>query len=340
MSLKQLWLAWDTFWFASRSPIPLAIFRTLIGLMVLVFCFYTQESAPIFFGDEAIVAPQTSADWFGAPMLALFSSRYITWIYPMLWLCGICLTVGLLSRVSAFATYLLLLSLQSLDCFVFYNIIELLLLMCFYLALSRCGAALSVDRLIDVWLPNQPQFGPAGPGSIIGQRLIQVQVALLYWSAFSSKLHGNTWMDGTALCYITQSNVFQQFIYPWSIVLSQLWVSQALTWGTLAIEAALFSLIWIKELRYPVLLLGVIFHASMEATLSIPLLQAIMLSTYITFIEPEDLSKWMNALRVRIRRSVGSPPVFRYNGSSLLSCRVAETIRRLDVFQLISLQTR
>lgn len=338
MTLERLWLAWNSFWFTNQSPVPLALFRILMGLLVLAFCWGTKDNAATFFGQKAIVSPDTSTDWFGAPMLSVFSGDDVQLIYSLLWISGTCLTLGLFSRISAFVVYLLLLSLQSLDCFVFYNIIELLLLMCFYLALSRCGAALSLDRLISVWLPGKAHFGPARPGSIVGQRVIQIQVALLYWSAFASKLNGGCWVDGTALCYITQSNVFQQFIYPWDIVASQTWLLKSLTWGTVVVEAMLFSLIWVKEFRYPVLMLGLVFHAGMEATLSIPLLQLIMVCSYVTFIEPDDLSRWMNALRHWIRSIAGPPRVFRYNGSRLFSCRVAETIRRVDVFQLIYLQ--
>ncbi len=339
MSLKQLWQAWDKFWFVDESPIPVALFRIILGLMVLQFCWGISADVVPFFGQHAMVSPETSATWFGPPkfnLFAYFPSVHISTFYWLLVASATCLAIGLFSRISAFAAYVLLLSFQSQNNLAIYNILELLFLMAFCLTFSRAGAALSVDRLLGIWLPGKPEFGPAKPGSIIGQRMIQLQLILIYWGAFSSKLQGTTWMDGTAIYYATHSMMFQQLQFANLHLFDQVWLCQILSWSTLVLEFMLITLIWVKELRYPLLLVGLCFHTGMELSLSIPLLQPIMVSGYITFVDPADLTAAMNSVKRSFFRLFNAPLAVSFDSRNDLSARTAETIRRLDILGTIT----
>jgi hypothetical protein len=340
MSLKQLWQVWSRFWFADGSPIPVALFRIIVGFLVLQFCWGISADVIPFFGPNAMVSAETSATWFGPAKFNLFScfpAISISTFYWLLVAAALFLTVGLFSKVSAFAVYLLLLSFQSQNNLAIYNILELLFLMALCLAFSRGGDALSFDRLLRIWRRTNPEFGPAEPGSIVGQRLIQLQLILIYWGAFSSKLQGTTWMDGTAIYYATHSMMFQQLQFAHLHLFDRLWLCQILSWSTLVLEFMLITLIWIRECRYPVLMLGLCFHTGMELSLSIPLLQPIMVSGYITFIAPADLTRAINLFKRFASRLFGSPAIILFDEQSDLSRRVAETIRRLDVFGNIRL---
>jgi uncharacterized membrane protein YphA (DoxX/SURF4 family) len=337
MTLQQLWTAWNDFWFAYGSPIPIALFRICIGLLVITFYWWISPEAVTFFGQHAITRPATVAAWSLSPTFDVLSyfPRDDVWLSGMLVLlvvCGICLTAGIFSRFSAFLIYLILLSLDSRNHFVLNSGIGILCYLCLFLVFSKCGEALSLKRLVAVWQRN-PEFGPAKDVSVFAQRLVQVQLCLVYWAASCWKLNGHTWLDGTAIFYTTQLLQFQRFGLPY--VFDHLWTSRLLTWATLFFEAGFPILVWIKEFRYPLLVIGVIFHLGMDWVLVIPLFQEVMIACYICFVEAADLSKAMTAVRQFASGLVSAPLKVSYDGANNLSCRLAEMVRRLDILGLL-----
>jgi hypothetical protein len=341
MSLKYLWSAWNGFWFGTGSPVPVALFRIAMGALVLAFSILFFPEAGTFFGQHAIVQPGTTDRWMHAPEFCLlaFLPADDCWVYGVLILLavsGTCLMLGIFSRLNAFICFLLILSLHSRNHFVLHTGDKIMCEMLLYLVFSRCGEALSIKRLARIWRVKDAEFGPASDGSLFGQRLVQVQLAIVYWGAFTSKLHGKTWMDGTAVYFAAHLEQFQRF--PVSFLLDQLWASRLFTWGTLLLEFALCFLVWVKELRYPLLFAGVVFHAGLDWVMVIPLFQPIMLSCYLCFVDADDLGRFMDLIRRLASRTFGKPlPAF-YDGQVGLSVRLAETVRRLDIFRLVCLE--
>lgn len=340
MTLRQLWSGWNSFWFGVGSPIPLALFRIALGVLVVAFSVWIFPEADIFFGQHSIVRPETSASLGVSARFSLLS--YLPgddiWIRLMLILlavCGVCLVLGVFSRLSALIAYLIILSLDARNHFVLHTGHKILYIMLLYLTLSRCGDALSVKRLARIWSPTNPEFGAARDGSIFAQRLIQVQLAIVYWSAFSAKLHGKSWMDGSAIYYATHVNQFQRFPVPY--LFDHLWTCRLLTWGTLALEFSLCALIWVKELRYPLLAAGTIFHLGLDWALVLPLFEYVMLAGYICFIDAADLSKLMGSIRRLAGKIIEKPLPSAYDDTCGVARRLAETVRRLDVFGWVQL---
>ena len=79
------------------------------------------------------------------------------------------------------------------------------------------------------------------------------------------------------------------------------------SWAALVLEFSLGVLIWVKELRYIVLMLGLLFHLSLEYSLNIPLFQWDILSAYILFIDPADITRAWDWLRTRRVASPSHP---------------------------------
>lgn len=128
--------------------------------------------------------------------------------------------------------------------------------------------------------------------------MIQIELALVYFTSFWWKSMGAPWVDGTALYYVVHLQEVQRFPIPH-------WIQQPVilklgSWFALALEFSLGVLIWIKELRYPLLLLGLLFHLSLEYALNIPMFQWDILSAYILFIDPADLERAWNWARSRL----------------------------------------
>lgn len=308
MTLRALWSAWNGFWFATGSPLPVAVFRIAIGILTLVFYWWISPEASTFFGSHAIVKPATVERWMTSPELDVLSflPHDDFWLYAalnLLLLSGICLILGIFPRINALIVYLVMLSLDSRNHFVLNTGIKIMIVMTLLLVFSRCGEALS---LTNRW--RKKKAGPGYPdGSLFVQRLMQVQLALVYWSAGSCKLHGPAWIDGSAVYYAVHLTQFQRFTAP--LLFDQLWVCQLLSWSTIAFELSFPFLIWIKEFRYPLLIFGVLFHLGLDFAMVIPLFQLVMLSCYILFIDAADLQKVLNLVRRNRTESDDKKPV-------------------------------
>lgn len=165
---------------------------------------------------------------------------------------------------------------------------------------APAGSALSVDRLIRLRLGKEE--GEVAPSAPWAQRMIQFELSLLYFMSFWWKSMGEPWVSGTALYYVLHLEDIRRFPLP-------AWAGQPIvlklgSWITLALEFALGTLVWIKEFRYPLLAMGVLFHLTLEYALNVPMFQWDVLSAYILFVEPEDLE--------RVLRRIGllsKPPV-------------------------------
>jgi hypothetical protein len=59
--------------------------------------------------------------------------------------------------------------------------------------------------------------------------------------------------------------------------------------------------VWIHEFRYYLLAAGVLFHLLIEYSLNIPMFEWDVLSAYVLFIEPEDLTRAWKRVPVTIK---------------------------------------
>ena len=177
---------------------------------------------------------------------------------------------------------------------------------------SHAGAALSVDRW---WrIRRGKETGPPEPRPPWAMRLIQLQLAFLYFYAFAWKMMGSLWLNGTALYYTSRLPEFFRFQLPY--VFEHLWTIKLWTWGTLVLEFSLGVLVWVRELRYWVLLGGVLLHAGIDYTMNIPLFGFTMITAYVTLVEPAHLErllgwgkeKW-DAWRGRNRKKAAEVPI-------------------------------
>jgi len=200
----------------------------------------------------------------------------------------------------------------------------------FFLMFAPAGGALSVDRLRRIWAgqegPEVPVYSPWA------QRMIQVQMSIGYLSTFGVKMIGKTWRNGTAIYYVLRLNNFRRFPVPFA---NRFIVTKLMTWGTLVIEFSAGFLVWFRALRYTVLLAAFLLHMSIEYSMNLPIFEWIMVSTYVTFIYPEDLSKAWAWISERFGPRLGTMATVVYDGASTSSLRTVNTLRALDVFHRV-----
>lgn len=320
MSLRSLARAWNEFFFAPRSPLPVCLFRILFGLLALADFILLRPDWLAWFGTHGLLTMDTMHKLEPGTRIDLFTLLPSdAWVQAFFWFAitaAVCVAAGFLTRISTVALFLCLVSINERALYAMNAGDSLLRVTGFWLIFAPAGAALSLDRLLRL---RRGKEGPEIlPRPAWAQRMIQIQVSLLYLATFWQKTQGATWMDGTALFYVYHLNQFQRFPMPG--IFQDLTFIKLETWLTLALEFALGVLIWFKELRYPLLAAGVALHLSLEYSMNIPLFQWIILATYVTFIEPKDLVRAWDWIVGHISARLGTP-VVAYEGAAPVRVR-------------------
>lgn len=201
----------------------------------------------------------------------------------------------------------------------------------FLLCFAQAGDALSVDNLLASLKQDWRKVGfEPRLSAPWGQRMIQVQMALAYCSTFFGKISGEQWINGTAVYIASRLGDFSKFQVPF--VFDNIATLKLLNYFALAAEGSLWTLIWFKETRYWVLLLGVLLHLGIDWSMVIPVFEYLFIAAYILFVEPDDLRKVMDAIKSRLSNIYGAPALLAYDGRCLDCVCVAGTMHRLDIF--------
>lgn len=305
MTLARMREAWERFFFEPQSPIPMGVFRILYGTCVTMTLLLLHSEWLDWFGVHSWVTLSTMARVEPGVRLNLFTvmPQNDAWISAFFWIFlgfAVLLTIGLWTRLSSIVVFVCLASIQQRNLYILHGGDVFLRVTGFFLMFAPAGAAFSIDRLIRVRRKLEGvEIEPRAPWA---QRMIQFELALLYFASFLWKIKGAPWLDGTALFYVFQIHSIQRFPLPgWT---QQLWILKLLTWYTLVLEFSLGVLIWFRPFRYPLLVLGLLFHLGIEYSLNIPMFEWDVLTAYVLFIDPADLQRMLPFARESsLRRS-------------------------------------
>ena len=330
MSVRGAVRAWNEFFFAPQSPSPVCLYRVLFGLLALAKLILFRPDWLTWFGTRGIFTLETVRRIEPGTRINLFvflhNDAAISAFFWLGVIAAVFLTIGFLTRASSVVLFLCLTSLDERALYAIHAGDALMRVTGFWLMFAPAGAAFSVDRLARIWRGKEGISIP--PRSPWAQRMIQFQVAILYLGTFWRKSMGPTCNNGTALFYVYHLEQFERF--PMPSFLQDLPLIKLETWLTLAIEFALGVLIWFKELRYPLLAIGVVLHLSLEYSMNVPLFQWIILATYVTFIDAADLARVWSWIRRRLAARLGPPVTVVYDGESETVLRTVNVLRVLD----------
>lgn len=281
--------AWNRFFFGPISARPLAIFRIAFGLVILsylglrVFDFdYWYTDAGLLQGTEAreIAGPLRFS-----PLQYWQDPVTVRTVAAATALCALLFTIGWRTRMTTVLLYLGMLSLLHRDVSSSCGVDSLIVIMLFYMVFSPSGAAYSIDA----WRESRRRGTLAEPLIVPWpQRLIQLQLALIYLSTALYKCNGTTWYNGSALYYVLQNTEVGRFRldplsqYPLIINL--------LTYGALVIEFSLVVMLWFRATRPWIIFAGLALHTGVLFVVNIPTFGEMMTACYITFLTPQELT--------------------------------------------------
>lgn len=268
------------FLFQSIDVRQYALLRIGLGILIDL---YLIEILPLFadhFAPEGWLGAIRDLNLYHAgswSILFLTDTQTQAWIFLAISLLGsIAFTLGWLSRISGFIALIGLISLWNRNPLLLDGDDAILRVMLFYLLLSPCGNALSVDARSG----RRPQ-----QAEVWALRMIQIQLALVYFISGWVKFHSPEWADGTVL----ESVLIHPEYSRWNLngLLIQPWFLKGLH--------ALAKLIMWWELLFPLLILfratrfiaigfGLAFHSGLLVLMHLRLFSVIMLILYMAWL--------------------------------------------------------
>jgi hypothetical protein len=273
---------WQRFWFAPQPTSTLALFRIGFGLVVTAWSVSLAPDLLAFYGPYGIEPgrPETlPGEW--SLLSTSTGPEVLVGALVVLVAGSVALTLGLYSRIAALVVFAGVVSFQQRNGLVDNSGDLLIRNLAFFCVLAPTGVALSLDRLrtsrATFW-----EFPARAPWVL---RLVQIELSVGYLSAVWHKVSGATWRDGTAVAYALRMSDLQRWAAPAAVTRSIL-LTEALTFGALALELALGVLVWNRAARPWVMALGVAMHLMIDCFLVVGFFTFAMLVAYLAFLAP------------------------------------------------------
>ena len=283
-------------------PESISLFRILMGLLVLqILCISIGGDFLNWYGEHAVVRSASVQQYFwqASPKFDLLlafqnDQNLLVYFYSVI-VAAIFMVLGFWSRFSCIYVTLALLSMHNHTPFNINGGDAFVRLMVMYLCFSNCGDCYSIDR----WLAVKRNGGSlpieAKPGWAL--RVIQIQLAIVYLHTFICKINGQQWWDGTAVYFATRLEDLMRLQMP---LFDSIWFCKFLSWYTLFVEFAMFTLVWIKDLRYYVLASALILHLGIEMAINLPVFEWAFIFALVVFIDPADLRNALNFAETKL----------------------------------------
>jgi hypothetical protein len=286
--------------FGYGSPVTMGVFRLLFGALTFITLAMTAIDWKAWYTETGFIPTailhRWSGDIFRFDLLENVTNPNVTFAFYMLTLLAALLTtLGLYTRISSIALLIGVTSLHHRAPDILHSGDTLIRAMLLYIAVAPSGAAVSLDR----YFARKRGLAPAEPPevSLWPQRMMQIQVAIVYFTTVWHKSFGEWWLNGTATWYPINLTEFERFPVP-EFLDKQPFIALT-TYGTLLTELALATLVFAKPLRKWVLLCGLILHAGIEYRMNIPMFAFVMCGTYLVFYEGNEVAAWARRLAER-----------------------------------------
>ena len=303
-AVKQAWLR---FWFQDMPTTPLELIRIGVGAAVLLHYTLAMPFLLHFWGDTGLMPRELAVqdvDSWTQSVFFYFNAPW-QWIafYALFLFCCAAFTVGW--RTSWVKWIVLIGEISfSRNPNMFYGVDKILSSMLLVLCLAPIGRAMSLDRVRAVRavkrLKLEATLPPyTSPWACACTRLIQIQMAVLFFYSFVGKLRGDEWWDGDAIWMVFSTNEYHNgFLL--DLFARHYWLVNVATYVPVLIETAYPFLIWQQRTR-PLMLAGAIFLHLQFVFMGLIYFSFVMIMGHMSFVRPE----WLTRLGEAWKRKMG-----------------------------------
>jgi hypothetical protein len=310
---RQVYRAWDRFWFTPAEPHTLALIRILGGAMLFYTYLVWSLRLAAFMGPTGWLPRETVALLNQTPDGSIYAWSYLAWTDSpaVLWTLHIAalvvlamLTVGLYTRVTSILAFVITLSYCHRLTGSLFGLDQINAFIATYLMLGASGAVWSVDR----WLAaRRGELEPAATsvGTNIAVRLLQVHMCVIYLFGGIGKMRGDAWWDGSALWFGFANLEYQSLDMTWMVYYP--WLVALLTHLTVFWETFYCFLVWPKLTRPIILGLAIGMHLGIGICLGMWTFGLAMIVGNLAFVSPTLVRATVHWLLRPLARLAGSP---------------------------------
>jgi hypothetical protein len=328
---------WD-FWTRPIRPEPLALFRILLGGVILasLLCS-TLPRLTQDLGSDGLVPPAGLEQWFrdtgrfsllcgptSIPLLDTWVSaeqaqawaswcekpRNVSILFAVWILALLLMTLGCYTRLATIVAWALTVSFHNRLAWLNNGGDSLFRCGLFYLLFAPAGAAWSLDARHR--RRKAEQGGVELPPVLIppwSVRLMQIQLCLVYLFTGLVKV-GPDWVDlftghlKNGADWLNGEAVYWVLNdvavarWPYAWLPVPLLVCRLLSWGTLVFEIGFSFLVLVRRLRPWLLLTGVLFHLGIFVHTEVGWFSQVSLCWYVLFVPAETVVRWVQKVRV------------------------------------------
>ena len=162
----------------------------------------------------------------------------------------------------------------------------------FVLSFTPCGRSFSLDR----WLATrradrQGRSWPNEYGNLWAIRLMALHMSMVYfWGAFDKTRWAVLGGDRIEqpLMYLYFGSDFPGTWFEWAAI--------AIAWSTVTLEYSLAFGLWLARTRSRLMLLGIVFHATLYVVLPVTVFSVACVVSYLAFLDPKDVHRAVDRL--------------------------------------------
>jgi hypothetical protein len=313
---RDVWAAWDQFWFTPANPATLSAIRVLAGAMLLYTHLIWTLDLEAFFGQHGWLPTRLSQELEAFIGGGQALPRWGNWSYfnqidspALLWSVHIAalivfflLMIGLFSRVMSVLAFVAAISYSNrITPGAYFGLDTINTMLAMYLVVGPCGARYSVDRL---WRLRRGAAERTAPriSANVAIRLIQLHMCVIYLFSGIGKIRGPAWWEGVAAWYSFANLEYQTWDMTW--LADHPYIVNFMTQLTVFWELSYCALIWPRLTRPWMLLLAVVMHAGIIFALGMPTFGLVMLIGNLAFVSPTTVQRFFDPIARRISLAV------------------------------------
>lgn len=283
---ERLALGWSRFWFESNGAAQMRVFRGALGGVLFLAYIVRSLDLDFFYSDQGLVKSWVVGDLmpmqYRFSLFQLFPGHTALWVLNGIFLASLLtLALGIWPRLSAFVALILHLSFLHRDMAVTIGVDMIATLYLFYLCFAD-------------YRTHRPKSDFRAMVGSMAYRLCQVQLCVIYGYSGLQKLKGIAWWQGEGVWRALANPQVARWDFTWAAHFPM--TLTLLSFISLFWEIYFPALVWVKPARYPVLIFGILFHLGIGIFINIPLFAALMMTTYLLFVDSTHLDRFGNTL--------------------------------------------
>lgn len=299
---------WSLIWFQERPTAPLEIAR--IGLGAALLLHYALATPYLFdlWGADGWVPRElavTEDPWSLSLLFSLTSPAQLAVFHAVFLVCCAAMMLGWRTSWVKWAVLIGQISYDHRDPLLFYGVDKILASLLLILCVAPIGRALSLDRVRALRAAKRknlaatlPLYASPWTGACI--RLMQIQMALLFFYSAISKLGGDDWWNGDAIWFVfTTDEHYSPLLL--RLFASHYWLVNVATYGTILIEIAFTFLIWQERTRPYLLAAALFLHAQFAILMGLFYFSFVMMMGHMSFVRPQ----WLRRLGAAWKHKIG-----------------------------------